>query len=178
MPNGIIHRLRAARHAPTSAVSAAWTATRWSRHCVRTGLRGPPRWRPRPAWFSYHHLQYFGLPRSAVSRLVIQRTLQGIQTGQLPRKLITCERAVGARDRFAVIQRKSEQRDRRALLLTVFVYPPRSRLTICGASGSGREKVGDNPSSVCAQRWVFGLSMSDRMPETGRAGSPQVSSAL
>jgi hypothetical protein len=38
---------------------------------ARTGLRGPPRWRPRPAWFSYHHLQYFGLPRSAVSRLVI-----------------------------------------------------------------------------------------------------------
>jgi hypothetical protein len=24
---------------------------------ARTGLRGPPRWRPRPAWFSYHHLQ-------------------------------------------------------------------------------------------------------------------------
>jgi hypothetical protein len=38
---------------------------------ARTGLRGPPRWRPRPAWFSYHHLQYFGLPRSAVSRLMI-----------------------------------------------------------------------------------------------------------
>jgi hypothetical protein len=86
-----------------------------------------------------------------------QRTAQGIQTGQLPRKLITCERAVGARDRFAGIQRESQQRDRLALLLTVFVYPSRSRLTIRGASGSGREKVGDNPSFVCASASTLGV---------------------